>query len=64
MVLVSLISPYRQERAMARDLVEGQVFIEIFVDTPLEICKQRDPKGLCRKVRAGELVNFTGADAP
>ncbi len=63
-VLVSLISPYRQERAMARELVEGQEFIEIFVDTPLEICEQRDPKGLYRKARAGELVNFTGVDAP
>jgi len=63
-VLVSLISPYRQERAMARELVEGQEFIEIFVDTPLEICEQRDPKGLYRKARAGELINFTGVDAP
>ena len=64
MVLVSLISPYRQERAMARELVEGQEFIEIFVDTALEICEQRDPKGLYRKARAGEPVNFTGIDAP
>lgn len=63
-VLVSLISPYRQERAMARELVEGREFIEVFVDTPLEICEQRDPKGLYRKARAGELVNFTGVDAP
>jgi bifunctional enzyme CysN/CysC len=63
-VLVSLISPYRQERAMARELVARDEFIEVFVDTPLEICEERDPKGLYRKARAGELVNFTGIDAP
>ncbi len=63
-VLVSLISPYRQERLMARELVENDEFIEVFVDTPLEVCEERDPKGLYRKARAGELINFTGIDAP
>ena len=49
---------------MARDLVGPDEFIEILVDTPLEICEQRDPKGLYRKVRRGELRNFTGVDSP
>jgi bifunctional enzyme CysN/CysC len=63
-VLVSFISPFRAERDVARSLVgEGQ-FIEIFVDTPLEVCMARDPKGLYRKVSAGELKNFTGVDSP
>ncbi len=49
---------------MARELLDAGEFIEVFVDTPLDICEQRDPKGLYRKARAGELVNFTGIDAP
>ena len=49
---------------MARELVERGEFIEVFVDTPLDVCEERDPKGLYRKARAGELVNFTGIDAP
>jgi bifunctional enzyme CysN/CysC len=62
-VLVSFISPFRSERDMARRLVgEGQ-FIEIFVDTPLDVCIARDPKGLYRKAKAGELKNFTGIDS-
>src|SRR5215471_11563027 len=60
--IVSFISPFRAERDMARELVELDEFIEIFVDTPLEICEQRDPKGLYRKARRGELRNFTGLD--
>ncbi len=63
-VLVSLISPYRRERLMAREILEGGEFIEVFVDTPLAVCEARDTKGLYRKARAGELVNFTGIDAP
>ncbi len=63
-VLVSFISPYRAERRMARELFAEGEFIEVFVDTPLEICEQRDAKGLYAKARAGELVNFTGVDAP
>jgi len=62
-VLVSFISPYRSERRMARDLVEDDEFIEVFVDTPLEVCEQRDPKGLYKKARAGEIKNFTGIDS-
>jgi bifunctional enzyme CysN/CysC len=62
--LVSFISPFRAEREMARGLMAPDEFIEIFVDTPLEICEQRDPKGLYRKARRGELRNFTGLDSP
>jgi len=63
-VLVSLISPYRADRENARDIVGSERFSEIFMDTPLEICEQRDPKGLYKKARAGLLPNFTGIDAP
>jgi bifunctional enzyme CysN/CysC len=59
-VMVSLISPFRNERRMARELVEAQEFIEIFVDAPLAVCEARDPKGLYRKARAGEIPNLTG----
>jgi bifunctional enzyme CysN/CysC len=61
--LVSFISPFRSERSMARSLVEEGEFVEIFVDTPLEICEARDPKGLYKKARAGDLKNFTGIDS-
>jgi bifunctional enzyme CysN/CysC len=63
-VLVSFISPFRSERRMARDLVEEGEFIEIFIDTPIEVCRQRDPKGLYTKADAGQLKNFTGVDSP
>jgi len=62
-VLVSFISPFRSERAMARDLVEDDEFVEIYVDTPLEECERRDPKGLYAKARSGALKNFTGIDS-
>ncbi len=62
-VLVSFISPFRSEREMARSLLEADEFIEIFVDTPLEVCEARDPKGLYQKARAGQLKNFTGIDS-
>jgi bifunctional enzyme CysN/CysC len=62
-VLVSFISPFRDERRMAREMVDDGEFIEIFVDTPLELCEQRDPKGLYKKARAGEIKNFTGIDS-
>ena len=62
--LVSFISPFRAERETARDLVAPGEFIEIFVNTPLETCEQRDPKGLYKKARRGELQNFTGLDSP
>jgi bifunctional enzyme CysN/CysC len=63
-VLVSFISPFRDERRMARELFPQGHFHEVFVDTPLAICEQRDPKGLYAKARAGELHNFTGIDSP
>jgi bifunctional enzyme CysN/CysC len=62
--IVAFISPFRAEREMARELVEPGEFIEVFVDTPLHICEQRDPKGLYKKARRGELRNFTGLDSP
>ncbi|MAU40117.1 MAG: adenylyl-sulfate kinase [Kordiimonas sp.] len=64
LVMVSFISPFKAERRMARDLVETGEFIEIFIDTPIEICEQRDPKGLYKKARQGEIKNFTGFDSP
>ncbi|MGA8322074.1 MAG: sulfate adenylyltransferase subunit CysN [Xanthobacteraceae bacterium] len=63
-VLCSFISPYRAERDMVRGLVEPGEFIEVFVDTPISNCIERDPKGLYAKARAGQLKNFTGVDAP
>ncbi|PWE18707.1 adenylyl-sulfate kinase [Marinicauda salina] len=63
-VTCSFISPFRSERRMVRELVEEGEFIEIFVDAPLEVCMQRDPKGLYRKAQAGEIKNFTGFDSP
>ncbi|MGC8530491.1 MAG: sulfate adenylyltransferase subunit CysN [Acidiphilium sp.] len=63
-VLVSFISPFRAERRMVRELVAPGLFHEIFVDTPIEICRARDPKGLYRKADAGEIRNFTGIDSP
>jgi bifunctional enzyme CysN/CysC len=62
-VLTAFISPFTSEREMARDLFEQEEFVEIYVDTPLAICEQRDPKGLYRKARNGELINFTGIDS-
>jgi bifunctional enzyme CysN/CysC len=64
--LVSLVSPYREDRDSAREIHEeaGLPFLEIFVDTPLEIAEQRDPKGLYAKARAGEIPDFTGISAP
>jgi bifunctional enzyme CysN/CysC len=63
-VLVSFISPYRAERMLARDCVAEDEFLEIFVDTPVEECRRRDPKGLYRRADAGQIRNFTGVDAP
>lgn len=63
-VLVSAIAPFAKDRALARRLAGKHDFIEIFVDTPLEICEARDVKGLYAKARAGEIDNFTGLDAP
>ncbi len=63
-VLVSFISPFRSEREMARALMPEGEFVEVFVDTPIEICRQRDPKGLYARADAGEIKNFTGVDSP
>ncbi len=63
-VLVSFISPYRAERMLARERVEEGEFIEIYVDTPIEECRRRDPKGLYARADAGAIRNFTGVDAP
>ncbi|MBS0274842.1 MAG: sulfate adenylyltransferase subunit CysN [Proteobacteria bacterium] len=63
-VLVSFISPFRSERRMARELLQPGEFVEVFVDTPIEVCMQRDPKGLYEKAKAGQIKNFTGIDSP
>ncbi|HYG86712.1 MAG TPA: adenylyl-sulfate kinase, partial [Azospirillum sp.] len=63
-VLVSFISPFRDERRMARALLAEGEFLEVFVDAPLDVCEARDPKGLYRKARTGQLPNFTGISSP
>lgn len=63
-VITAFISPFCSDRDIARNLVEEGEFIEVFIDTPLEICEQRDPKGLYKKARAGEIVDFTGISSP
>ena len=63
-VLVSLISPFRAERRMARERIGPEDFIEAYVDVPLEVAERRDPKGLYRRARQGEIKNFTGLDSP
>jgi adenylylsulfate kinase len=63
-VLTAFISPFRRDRDFVRSLVEDGEFIEIFVDTPIEECEKRDPKGLYKKARNGEIKNFTGIDSP
>jgi len=62
-VLTAFISPFRSERSMARGMLEEGEFIEVFVDTPLNVAEDRDPKGLYKKARRGELKNFTGIDS-
>jgi bifunctional enzyme CysN/CysC len=63
-VLAAFISPFRAERRMARSLVQPDEFVEVFVNVPLRLAEQRDPKGLYKKARLGELKNFTGVDSP
>jgi bifunctional enzyme CysN/CysC len=63
-VVTAFISPFRSDRQMARELVEKDEFIEVFVDTPLAVAEARDPKGLYKKARRGELKQFTGIDSP
>jgi adenylyl-sulfate kinase len=64
--IIALISPYRQDRRAAREIAGrgGCCFVEVFVDAPLSVCEERDPKDLYRRARAGELRGFTGIDAP
>jgi bifunctional enzyme CysN/CysC len=62
-VLTAFISPFRDERDMAKSLFEPHDFLEVFVDTPLAVAEKRDPKGLYKKARSGELPNFTGIDS-
>lgn len=62
-VLSAFISPFRSDRQMVRDLVEEGEFVEIHMSTPLNVCEQRDPKGLYKKARQGEIKNFTGIDS-
>jgi bifunctional enzyme CysN/CysC len=63
-VICSFISPYRAERDMVRELMPAGAFLEIFIDTPIEECARRDPKGLYSKAKSGKIKNFTGIDAP
>jgi len=63
-VLTAFISPYQEDRQQAREIIGDLDFSEVFVDTPLEECERRDPKGLYKKARAGEIKGFTGIDAP
>jgi len=62
--LTAFISPFKEDRQTVRDLIGADKFVEIFVDCPLEICEQRDVKGLYSKARKGHLKNFTGIDSP
>ena len=62
--LTSFVSPYRADRDAVRELMGDGEFLEVFIDTPVEICEQRDPKGLYAKARAGEIPNFTGISDP
>ncbi|TLX45812.1 adenylyl-sulfate kinase [Pseudoalteromonas phenolica] len=62
-VLTAFISPFQAERDIVRNLVGDGEFIEVFLDTPLDVCEQRDPKGLYKKARAGEIKHFTGIDS-
>jgi bifunctional enzyme CysN/CysC len=63
-VITAFISPFKREREMAKQLIEEENFIEVFVDTPIKICEERDPKGLYKKARAGMLPNFSGISSP
>ncbi len=62
-VLTAFISPFIADREQVRDLLPKGQFLEVFIDTPLEVCESRDPKGLYKKARAGEIKNFTGIDS-
>jgi len=63
-VLSAFISPFQSDRKLVKELMGDKEFIEVFIDTPLEVCESRDPKGLYKKARAGEIKDFTGIDSP
>jgi len=63
-VLTAFISPFNKDRELVKNLVENNEFIEVFIDTPLEVCEARDSKGLYKKARAGEIKDFTGISSP
>jgi adenylyl-sulfate kinase len=63
-VITAFISPYREDRETARSIIGEDAFLEVHVDTPLEVCEERDPKGMYKLARAGELPAFTGVSAP
>jgi len=63
-VLSAFISPFQADRDQVKEIVGAQNYVEVFVDAPLEVCEQRDVKGLYKKARAGEVKNFTGIDSP
>ena len=63
-VLTAFISPFRNDRRIVRDMMPQSQFVEVFVDTPIAVCKQRDPKGLYEKAERGEIKQFTGIDSP
>lgn len=63
-VITSFISPFRADRAMAKEIIEAHRFREVYVSTPLAVCEARDPKGLYKKARDGQLQNFTGISSP
>ena len=63
-VVTAFISPYRADREMAREIIGAERFVEVFLDASLEVCEGRDPKGLYKKARRGEIPEFTGVSAP
>lgn len=63
-LICSFISPTNEMRQLARDIIGDNDFLEVFINTPIEVCEQRDPKGLYKKARAGEIKNFTGISSP
>ena len=63
-VITAFISPYREDRDQVRQIMAPGDFIEVYIDTPIEVCEARDPKGLYRKARAGQIAEFTGVSAP
>ncbi|CAK2439134.1 adenylyl-sulfate kinase [Vibrio crassostreae] len=63
LVLTAFISPFREDRQQVRSILGESQFVEVFIDTPIDVCEQRDPKGLYKKARAGEIKHFTGIDS-